>query len=382
MGAPLEEAYAEAPGAVFYSTNDWFRRGYWYSQQDIVVLLRTDLKNMNITANTDASFTNNPPRLTSKTVTPTYAPGTRLTLGRFLGQDVANRDYTLEVAFLGLFDYTERANLQGNLKTILGPTNEFRFSQSVDPTTGIGILGWVVTGDPVPGFSVIQLDSSGFFFDDLRQDVLYSSDLNSLELNLRVLGRPLRDRIALQPNGSWVRHGTPSHLLSGLIGLRGLSINELFRYQSNSVNSDLDEGTYQVQTQNDMFGIQIGADLSENYARWSWGGRFKAGSLYNFADRRSNLHWRIDRPDLGVSEEFSNSEKIDKENLAIVVEGGLMATWQMRANLSARIAYDAMYVTGIGVATENLRIDSTFPPFETTSNAIYHGLSVGFEMLW
>ena len=114
-----------------------------------MVLLRTDLKNVYIATNTAASFTNNPPRLTSKTVTPTYAPGTRLTLGRFLGQDVANRDYTLEVAFLGLFDYTERANLQGKLKTALGPTNEFGTHNAAMPHRHL-IQGWFVLGDPCP----------------------------------------------------------------------------------------------------------------------------------------------------------------------------------------------------------------------------------------
>ena len=32
-----------------------------------------------------------------------------------------------------------------------------------------------------------------------------------------------------------------------------------------------------------------------------------------------------------------------------------MATYQLRTNLSVRIAYDAMYVTGIAVAPENMR---------------------------
>ena len=73
-----------------------------------------------------------------------------------------------------------------------------------------------------------------------------------------------------------MRYGTPTHLLAGLIGLRGMSINELFRYESRSVSGDSEAGNYQVQTRNDMFGIQIGADLLENYSNWSWGGRFKA----------------------------------------------------------------------------------------------------------
>lgn len=356
MGVPLEEGLIEDPAVPVYSTNEWFRRGYWYSQQDIVVLLRTDVKNVWMSADQSVLQIADRPVLSSKSVAPTYAPGTRLTLGRFLGQDVANRDYTLEVGFLGLFDYTEEAILTGALATALGQNNEFQF-----------LLG--VTGPGVPGYSAIN--------DQMEHRMLYSSDFNSVEANLRILGRPLRDRLALQPNGSWVRYGTPSHLLSLLMGFRGVSINELLRYDSRSINIDTDSGNYLVQTRNDMFGIQIGTDLVENYTNWSWGGRFKAAGLYNFADRRSSLQLRIDNEQI-----VDNFEKIDKQNLAILVEGGLMATYQLRANMSVRLAYDAMYVTGFGVAPENMEIAETFPRFEVTGDAIYHGMSAGFEMLW
>ena len=47
---PLEEMVVDGPPAVMYSTNDWFRRGIWYSQQDIVVLLRTDVKDVRFAA--------------------------------------------------------------------------------------------------------------------------------------------------------------------------------------------------------------------------------------------------------------------------------------------------------------------------------------------
>ncbi len=360
IGAPLEDSLAAEAPAMVYSTNEWFRRGYWYSQQDIVAMLRTDVKNVYFSTDQSVSQMQDRPMLTSVSVTPTYAPGTRLTLGRFLGQDVANRDYTLEVAFLGLFDYTERATLSGILATALGQNNEYQFP-------------FGVTGPGVPGFSSIVEQQ---FIDDMRHDILYSSDLNSLEFNFRILSRPLRDRLALQPNGSWIRYGTPSHLISYLMGLRGVSINETMRYESESLTQDFQSGLYQVRTRNDMFGLQIGTELVENYTNWSWGGRFKAAGLYNFADRRSDLRQEF------FDVEFTNSENVSKENLAILLEGGLMATYQLRANLSVRVAYDAMYVTGFAIAPENMRISDTFPRFEVTGDTIYHGLSAGFEMLW
>ncbi len=114
----------------------------------------------------------------------------------------------------------------------------------------------------------------------------------------------------------------------------------------------------------------------ENYASWSWGGRFRAGGLFNFADRRSQLDVVV----LQVAD--ARDEAVTSQNLAAVLEGGLTATYQVRTNLIARLSYDAMYVTGIATAPENLGIGDTFPLFETTGDSLYHGLSVGFEMLW
>ena len=79
--------------AVLYSTNAWFRRGFWYAQADVVALLRTEGEDVVISADNSAAGTNavgdlNAPILTSKSADPTYSPGTRLTIGRFLGHHV------------------------------------------------------------------------------------------------------------------------------------------------------------------------------------------------------------------------------------------------------------------------------------------------------
>jgi hypothetical protein len=82
--------------AAMYSTSDWFRRGFWYSQADVVAMLRTESQIVHISADNSGGGLDinslNAPLLSTKEVNPTYAPGTRLTLGRFLGQDVINRD--------------------------------------------------------------------------------------------------------------------------------------------------------------------------------------------------------------------------------------------------------------------------------------------------
>ena len=48
---------------------------------------------------------------------PRYEPGMRLTVGRVLGRDAANRDHILEVSYLGLFEWTPEPASQVSLAT-------------------------------------------------------------------------------------------------------------------------------------------------------------------------------------------------------------------------------------------------------------------------
>ena len=271
----FDPGYIEQDSTEFYSTNNTFRRGYWYTQQEFVALLRTEGEDVPISADqSDIVFdpvpsTNHRPAITSKTTDHTYEPGVRLTLGRFLGQDAANRDHSLEVTFLGLFEFEAAAairsvELPGFLDTALGAFKTDTF--------GFGIIG----NNPIPGFS-----------GGLVHSTLYKTDFNSYEMNYRMSGRPLRDRIAMQPNGKWVRHGTASSLRSFIFGGRYMSINEDFKYNSEFLDPEQDSGFLNVRTGNDLVGIHGGFEFVEAYTNWTWGFRGKFGGLYNFADRRS-----------------------------------------------------------------------------------------------
>lgn len=363
LEGPFDGSYVEQDATLFYSSNNTFRRGLWYSKAEFVALLRTEGQDVPIAADQsdgvidESQFTLNRPVITSKTTDHTYEPGVRLTLGRFLGQDVANRDHSLEFTFFGLFEFEDTASIRstalpGYLDTALGA---FKFE-----TYGLGIVG----NNVVPGFTGGLVHSTD-----------YQADLNSGEVNYRIMGRPLRDRIALQPNGSWVRHGTASALQTFVIGARYIRINEDFKYRSEFFESD-DSGFLNVRTGNDLFGLHAGVEISESYTNWSWGARGRFGGLYNLADRNSFLQVVTDG---AVSE---RGQKVHKNNLAAAVEAGLSAQYQIRTNLVARVSYDAMYITGIASAPENLGLAPEWPNFEVTGDVLYHGLSVGFEMLW
>jgi hypothetical protein len=362
LGNPYAAEIMPQQEPILYSTNDWFRTGFWYSQQDLSVMLRTATSNIVISA--DNSSPQRATILTTKTVDPTYVPGTRLTLGRFLGQDLANRDHAIEFTFLGLFSYSDSATLIARVPNALATALVPGAVYISGPATGIGTDAGIVNGPSLDGFS-----------DANRHDVLYESDMNSFETNFRLMGRPNRDKLALQPNGSWVRHGNSSHIKSMLVGVRGVSINELFRFNS-SFADPTTLGTHEVKTSNNMFGVQVGGEIVENYTQWSWGFRVKAGGLFNFSDG----YRKIDQ--LVEGDRNLRESEVSDENLAALVEAGLVATYQIRTNLTARLAYDAMYITGIATAPQNLGLDPAFPKYEVTGDALFHGLSLGVEMLW
>ena len=93
------------------------------------MLLRTDLPPVHVavdqTTNTNGGGVTTDVfvvgSLHTKNADFTYEAGTRLTIGKILGRDVANRDHGIEFTFLGLFDYSGRAALvPANVESGLG----------------------------------------------------------------------------------------------------------------------------------------------------------------------------------------------------------------------------------------------------------------------
>ncbi len=283
----VESAFVQDPccddPAPIYSTGSWFRRGRWYTQMDFVVMTRNDTREIGVALDPSVQGYNN-----TDLVTQRYKPATRLTIGKFLGRDTSLRDHTIEFSFLGLLDWNgDRILISrqgGTLDTLL--TNANASDAATAP-----------------------------FFNADRQTYSVDTSFNNFEANYRILTRPGRDQLALQPNGVWVRHGNASRLRSVLAGMRAIAFDDGVQYTSDYSAStivaqqvdfndgltntttttmtdpitDPTNGRYVVRTHNDMFGVHIGGELVEKYDEWSWGLRGKAGSLLNFADRLSAL---------------------------------------------------------------------------------------------
>ena len=355
-----------------WSTNDWFRTGFWYTEQHVKLLLRTDVPDVvfggeGISLDRRGNLSFSAQSISAKDAGFTYEAGAEITLGRFLGRDIANRDHALEFTFLGLFDYTGRAQIQADRQLLFtlivpNPPNPINPGAPQSAVAGFGPA------------NVLSLD--------------YDASLNSYEVNFRLFSRPGRDRMALQPNGRWIRHSAASKLKSFLIGFRSVHADESLLYHGEGSfldinnNNIVEDGRSVVRTDNEMYGFQLGFDSREKYAKWHWGVGAKAGGLLNFGRRYSSLDTVSNNVSLGLITRVNRTQDIRDENLTVLLEAGVDATYYLRPNFGLRASYDILYLQGIGSAPDNMFLGQTFPKYELTGDSLYHGLSMGFEMVW
>ena len=411
-----------ADAAETYSTNNWFRGGRWYSQQDFVLLLRTDMPPVHIAAErtatdetnagTDAggnlvvvaNATADPATanaLSSHDADFTYEVGTRLTIGKILGRDVANRDHSLEFRYFGLFDYTGLASISQ-----VNPND----SRSPDDPDGLTILdqegidtllGTVEANSTLAGVGFVRFNPVAGFDDSTSQQVRYDANLNSVEMNYMIGARPARDRLVLQPDGRWVRHATPSRVRGMFAGLRYIRQHERFLYTADgrpnliglgqgtnviSANTGAVQrrGEYQVDTDNDLFGIQLGSEWVQKRTDWVFGAEGRIGGLLNFANRQSRLVQMVDQDPGEVLDLLTTTrtQELDEETLTFLAEVHLYLAYYLRPNTSVRLGYNVMYLNGMATAMNNIGLIGDFPKFELTGDSLYHGATVGFNMTW
>ena len=331
---PQDQGDGPAPTC---GSGSWLNRGRWYVQEDLVyfsdnnrkrVILATDLATNKITLSTSGSLG--------------FAPGTRFTLGHYLGRDYLNRDESIEFTFFGLNRWSQQRGVDaGLLVTKLDPA----FNN--------------------PGF----IDTS-------TQGYSYESDFNSYELNLRLNRRLGRDRMELTRDG-WVRTCQPTGLPSFFVGLRVVTVNETFDYFSLPTAPAVNSGNYLVHTHNNMLGFQMGTDWFYQDCGWRVGAQAKAGPYVNFANQES-LVTQTDTTPIPTRDESAN-----RSGLAFLGEVDLMAAYQIRRNIALRASYDIMFINNIALAPEQVSFVVTDPPIvHPGGQPFYEAVSIGLEIVW
>ncbi|MEM7311816.1 MAG: BBP7 family outer membrane beta-barrel protein [Planctomycetota bacterium] len=361
--------FSDEPAPV-YSTGSWFKRGDWYTEISAVVYDRSKTRERVTTIVPLANGQNQTLSITqtiltdggfayrfSSLVRHNYESGARIMLGKFLGRDAARRDHGIDFTFTGGFDWESE--------------------RTINSATG-GSLSTQLTfnaNDPL-AFPFLNAD---------EQTIRYDADLTSMEANYKIVTRPGRDQLAMQPDGRWVRHGIGSRLITFLGGFRYMGFNESVDYTSlrliNPGVTDGAVGRHLTRTNNDMIGFQLGFDSTEKYDDFHWGIRGKVGGLFNFVDRRSLIsNATIDIDDVRTP---SGAQRKDTDEVfSFLADIGIHGAYQLRPNLHLRAGYDFVLLTNQSLAPDNLEFISGFSTLNTGGTVFMHGGTLGVEATW
>lgn len=302
-----------------------------------------------------------------------------------VGAGITEADVALETDDLGSFDYSPGFRLSAT--KIVGPGTNVEVGY-------FGATNWASTARVTAAnflYSVLsdfgeQFDPVGFVQTDIADlhRISYSSDLNSLEVNLR--------RRFVSPD-CWLH-------TSALMGVRYVRIEEDFTHQTKVQRVDrtvqppdliLAGMDYQVKTKNDLIGYQLGGDFwACILPAWKFGGDLKGGIYGNHARQKTY----IDTGGIPLLEADGVTQ------VSFTGEANLWLVYHITSRMTLRGGYQFLYISSIALAPENF---NTAAPAVLTPNvgalgpgsnqnrrvdidgdgfAFYHGFNFGFEWTW
>jgi hypothetical protein len=339
-----DEVYEDYGFAELLSTGTWLRAGHLFAQADLVMLHRNTAPRQvlsidAVTVSGQTFFT--ALLMTTETGGFGYEPGTKVTLGKFYGRDIDNRDRTLELTYFGGFDWSSDY-------TVTASAGQFLVTPLANDAPGIQ-----------------SADAHTY---------TYESDLNSLEINAKLSSRLPRDRMVMGPDGSWVRECTPSWLPSYMAGVRWINAEEQFSFGAIGPQQF---ALYDITTQNDLLGVQLGLELTEQHCRWNWGATGKLGGYVNFAEQHTLYDSQVG------AQTFTRDELKTDEELTLGLELNLRASYQIRPNLALRVGYNFMYLQGLALGPQQLEFNTANTPILRTGNHYFlDGGNIGIEWVW
>ena len=346
--------------SYFESSGTWLERGFWYAEMDYLLLNRGwDRKGLRLSFEAIQGFVPDGVNLNAPVIGVNELrirgerPGAegvgRLTLGRFLFRDASNRDHSTELSWTGGGEWSHNGSLEAST------ANGLEVSDFID-----------------------RVNRS---FDGARSsNFSYDSEMNTAEWNYVMKQRMHRDQMVLQPSGEWVRKATPTKTISFLSGLRYANHREFLNYNATDipVTNVLDEdGTYAIQTENNLFGGQLGVAWSHETARWSLGVSAKGGPMWN----RIDLNSRFQVGETTIVN--SGQTNADEDDLSFFGDAQLTGKWHLRPNVSIRAGLEILFIDSIAIAPYQINfIPGGFEQIAASSDSVYMGTSFGIESYW
>jgi hypothetical protein len=204
----------------------------------------------------------------------------------------------------------------------------------------------------------------------------YETGFDSIETNYVVKARMGKDQMVLKPDGQWVRSAQTSQTYSFLAGFRYANLTEVLNITAESDPDDANSqgGFYNVDTDNNLAGAQLGVGISQETARWSVGLNLKGGSFWN----RTNLDSEFRAgPDLIASRGTTDSRE---DNLSFIGEAEFLVKWHLRPNLSIRAGCEILYVDSIALAPFQVNfVPGGYSPIADDGDIFCMGSVIGLE---
>jgi hypothetical protein len=209
----------------------------------------------------------------------------------------------------------------------------------------------------------LGLQVNNFFGAD-TVNVRYASDLHSFEAN------------AVCCCCGCNCAGVPRSI-EWLTGFRYLNFDETFGISS----FDDAEGTtlYEVETDNHLYGGQVGSRYRACHGRWSWEATGKAGLFAN--DMEQTQDPIVDFPNFV----FRDGQRGSDTDVAFVGDLNLTAIYQLNQVWGARLGYNLIWLEGVALAAD--QVDFTNTPdsgsdLRDGGGVFLHGVSTGVEARW
>jgi hypothetical protein len=185
----------------------------------------------------------------------------------------------------------------------------------------------------------------------------------------------------MQPSGEWVRKATPSRTLSYLAGVRYVNLHDMLDFNATDIPltnpTRTENGFYSVDTDNNLFGTQLGIGGWHETARWSIGATAKAGAYIN----RIDLHSQFEVGESTIAN--SGITNATEDDLAFVSEASLLAKWHIRPNMSLRAGLELLFIDSIAVAPFQVNfIRGGYKQIAAQSDNVFLGTSIGLESHW
>ncbi len=279
-----------------------------------------------------------------------YQGGGRALVGRTLGNC-----HAFEVSGFGVTDWNEMGAVADNTE----------FVQEVDADGNPTLTFPASLFSPFSDFGDPPIE--GVDYNHLV-DVTYSSRLDNIEWNLRrwILADPCRLQASV------------------LVGGRYMNIGESFYYHSESDVPVADvTNTATTQTDNSMVGVQIGAAFEFHVDPGWWIDCEIKGAAFNNRASQNTVYVNENSAYAGT---YTPSREVDTSAFALDLR--LTATCQVTPRLAVCGGYQALWVDGLALASENLfgpgidLLASGPATLIDTGKVVYHGPHLGVTWVW